>query len=474
MNKMRWNKLRIASLIGLCLLLLAAAGCQAVGGADLNGAIVKSLTTESYESKGSMTLKVNFSRFAFEGLSAREQSALKLLEELTVRIDSWIIQDGKNQSLDGALLVGARSIGFSVQIDEKQAVLRMDGLKKPMVLDLSAAQKDMGYTDSTAAFSGLLGGSVDPVQSALIGQELIDKAGGFWIAKLPNPKRLGVQSVSDAVYGGGQASWKVTTEWQGLELWSWVKTYIGALLSDPKGMTESLNALYDVLLAHPEVGATDEDGNPLKASDKKTLVGDAVDSITSGLQSGLSSMNEAEKDASLKEIFTPSSSLKAELLLDSSLHIRSMNAIAVWQPDASTMEKQQLPVKRVSLQFNRDLWHINEAPAAKKPEAGVDSWTAERWGGAPSYRIMQDFDKSSVAYQILKKSCRQDVNLSSTTPSAPNLHYDPIGLIACALRGTVEQMGGQIPTTPPAKNGKYPTPLQAKRYGSKLAAEPLE
>ncbi|MGU3566885.1 hypothetical protein [Paenibacillus sp. D51F] len=44
-----------------------------------------------------------------------------------------------------------------------------------------------------------------------------------------------------------------------------------------------MNALYDVMLAHPELGAADDNGEPLTAAGKEELVANAVDSISDGL-----------------------------------------------------------------------------------------------------------------------------------------------------------------------------------------------
>ncbi|MGU3472576.1 hypothetical protein ACLBWT_15730 [Paenibacillus sp. D51F] len=55
------------------------------------------------------------------------------------------------------------------------------------------------------------------------------------------------------------------------------------MASDRSGLNESMNALYDVMLAHPELGAADDNGEPLTAAGKEELVANAVDSISDGL-----------------------------------------------------------------------------------------------------------------------------------------------------------------------------------------------
>ncbi|WP_164762936.1 copper amine oxidase N-terminal domain-containing protein [Paenibacillus humicus] len=443
MRESGWNKIRKTALFGLCLLMLAAAGCQAVGGLDLNGAIAKSLATQSGESRGSLMLSVDFSRFAFEDVSARSEQAMKLLENVQVRIDSWKVENEKRQSLHGALLFGSRSIGFSAQADEQQAVIRIEGLKKPLVIPMN--DEDYSYGDSLGASAVGIGGSVDPLQSALIGRELVDKAGGFWISKLPNPERLSVLPVSADVYGGGQAAWKVTTEWQGMELWSWLKKYVAELASDPDGLNESISALYDVILAHPELEAADDNGEPLTAAGKDELVASAVESIRDGLASGLDSMDQAEEEGGLEDLLTKGSSLKAELLLDSSLHIRSLSAAAVWQPEQATVEREKLPIQGISLVIQREQWHVNEEVAADKPAAGKDSWSSNRWADAPSFRIMQDFDKGSAAYEILKNELQAGRQTALFFPFGPDSFIlTASGQSLVPLRSVAERMGGTL------------------------------
>ncbi|ASS65399.2 MULTISPECIES: copper amine oxidase N-terminal domain-containing protein [unclassified Paenibacillus] len=443
MRESGWNKIRKASLFGLCLLMLTAAGCQAVGGLDMNGAIAKSFATQSSESRGSLMLSVDFSRFAYEDVSARNKQAMKLLENLQVRIDSWKLENEKRQSLDGAMLLGSRSIGFSAQVDEQQAVIRLEGLKKPLVIAMD--EEDYSYGDSFSASAVGIGGSADPLQSALIGRELVDKAGGFWISKLPNPERLSVLPVSAAVYGGGQASWKVTTEWQGMELWGWLKKYVTELASDRSGLNESMSALYDVMLAHPELGAADDNGEPLSAAGKEELVANAVESISDGLASGLDSMDQAEEEGDLEKLFTKGSSLKAELLLDSSLHIRSLKAAAVWQPEQATVEREKLPINGISLVIQREQWRIDEEVAADKPDAGKDSWTSDRWADAPSFRIMQDFDKGSAAYEILKNELQAGRQRAMFYPFGPDSFIlTASGQSLVPLRSVAERMGGTV------------------------------
>lgn len=431
------------SLILLCLLAVTAAGCQSIAGLDLNTAILQSMKAQTQESRSTVALAVAFEPEAFEGLDKRERQQLELLRDLRLRIDSAKVESGSRSSASGALLVGGKEIGFSLQQDETSAMLRIDGLKRPISLALDEASLlELG---SGASLTDIVGGSeATPEQTGALARDLVDRAGAYWIHNLPNASRLNVQPVAQSVYGGGSALWQVDAGWKGMELFDWAHAYVKALLSDSEGLAAMLDGLFEVLQDHPEAGAANEDGEPLSDADKPAFVEEGREALAEMLQEASDSMQEARDAGELEEMFTDGSSLNVKLLLDAGLDIRSLDAALTWAPGAAASE--DIPVSSVSLRIQTELWNVNGAVAADKPQADAVSWSPERWSGtAGASRFLRDFDRGSDAYKLLK----QELQLGRQSAQFYAYGYDsyisvPSGQTLVPLRSLADSIGASL------------------------------
>lgn len=427
----------------LCLLAVTAAGCQSIAGLDLNAAIFQSLKAKTQESRSTVALAVAFEPEAFEGLDKRERERLELLRDLRLRIDTAKVENESRSSVSGALLVGGKEIGFSVQQDESSATLRLDGLKRPISLALDEASLlDLG---SGASLTDVVSGSeATPEQTGALARELVDRAGSYWIHNLPNASRLEVKPVAQSVYGGGTALWQVDAGWKGMELFDWAHAYVKALLADSAGLAAMLDGLFEVLQDHPEAGATDDDGEPLTDEDKAAFVEEGQEAIAGMLQDASDSMEEARSEEDLGELFTEGTSLNVKLLLDAGLDIRSLDAALTWAPGAEAAA--DIPVSSVSLRIQTELWNVNGAVVADKPQAASASWSPDRWSGtAGASRFLRDFDRGSDAYKLLK----QELRLGRQSAEFYAYGYDsyisvPSGQALVPLRSLADSMGASL------------------------------
>ncbi|SDT19140.1 Copper amine oxidase N-terminal domain-containing protein [Paenibacillaceae bacterium GAS479] len=399
----------------LCLLMVVAAGCQSVGGLELNSMISKALKAETKESRGSIALNVDFAPEAYEGMTDRERQQMDLLRDLRLRIDSAKVESATRGSVNGALLIGGKGIGFSIQQDELKAVMRVDGLKRPIVLSLDeAALLNLGsdvasgasLEDLASEASGLVvseeSAGATAAQQAEFGRKLVDRVGGYLISNLPNATQLDVKPVSEDVYGGGKAMWQVDAGWNGMEMFDWAHAYVKALLADSQGLNVMLDGLFEALQEHPEMNAFNEDGEPLQDAEKESFIADGKETLNEILQDAADSMQEAREEGGLEELFTPASALKVHLLLDGSLDIRKLDASLTWQPGPAMAEEDEFPIRSVSLRVQMDSWNVDGPVRADRPEVASDSWDLSRWMESGSSRLLRDFDKNSDGYKLLK------------------------------------------------------------------------
>ncbi|MCM3748221.1 copper amine oxidase N-terminal domain-containing protein [Paenibacillus pasadenensis] len=455
------KKIKMKAIIALCTVMLVVAGCQSVAGLELNSMIVKALKAETQESRGSVTLNIDFAEEAYEGLNDRERRMLELLSEVKIVIDSSKKENASRQSIDGALVLGDREVGFSFRQDEKQAVLQIDGLKRPVVipLDEESLLGLGGDLVDGAPLDSVLEEAVAPVGEQVatdastesvgdVAEELIDRVGGYWISNLPNATRLDVKPVTDDVYGGGKAAWQVDAGWQGMELFDWAQSYVKALIADPDGMHEMLNSLFEVFQDHPESGVTGEDGGPLLDSDKEAFVEEGTEAIGELLQETADSMQEAREAGGLEEMFSPASSVNVKLLLDGSLDIRKLDAALLWKPAVADADGEVFPISSVSLRIQSDSWNVNGAVSADRPAPSDKSWTMDRWvsNDAGSSRLLLDFDKSSDAYKLLKNDFQAGLQSAAFYSYG---YYDsfistPSGVTLVPLRTLADSFGATV------------------------------
>lgn len=233
---MRRMKARAKWFIPFVALLLVLAGCQSVGGFDVNKALIGDVDVKSSES--SMTFSMNAE--PSEGISAEDKEMVDLINSFSLSISNAKLQENGNVSANGTIGYKQLNIPFSLFMDKKTLVFTVEGAKQPFYFPVQ------GY-DEVFAEVGL------DLTKAEDLSKLLTK---FVVKNLPNPSAISVTPVSEAVYGQQVNMTKLHTEVTGDELPALLKGFLKSISKDTEGFTELVGGLYDYL--YPVIKAMDE------------------------------------------------------------------------------------------------------------------------------------------------------------------------------------------------------------------------
>lgn len=314
---MRRMKARAKWFIPFVALLLVLAGCQSVGGFDVNKALIGDVDVKSSES--SMTFSMNAE--PSEGISAEDKEMVDLINSFSLSISNAKLQENGNVSANGTIGYKQLNIPFSLFMDKKTLVFTVEGAKQPFYFPVQ------GY-DEVFAEVGL------DLTKAEDLSKLLTK---FVVKNLPNPSAISVTPVSEAVYGQQVNMTKLHTEVTGDELPALLKGFLKSISKDTEGFTELVGGLYDYL--YPVIKAMDEKASGdyeipgigvIPLGDKEavvTVLHDAaklaVDALLLVYDNQLDSLYKATPE--LKTVLSKDTKLAVDIFVDSGLHVRKQN-----------------------------------------------------------------------------------------------------------------------------------------------------
>ena len=329
-------KIKISLLVVLSALILFMAGCQAVGGVDLNSMLKQSLKITSGESNETVSFKMSLTDAAKKSMTAEELELYNLFTNFTLRIDEAKMEDASHQSIKGALVAGGTTIGFSLQADAARTVLRIDGAKRPVVLNTGSSSN----------------GSSQSLQA--LGIEMIDTASGYFINNMPNPKGLSVTPVQDTVNGEKLSLMNVHTEWNGQKLIDWAQSYIDILVEDNEGRTAIITSILELLAANQDAFEAVGEENIFDNQGKINGVSIKDTAATLSLELG---KQLKEMRGSLDYISLPADdqiALTSDLFVDSKLNIRKSKMVLSMKPTKQTIDEEELFFNEATLTISSE------------------------------------------------------------------------------------------------------------------------
>ncbi|WP_438444794.1 copper amine oxidase N-terminal domain-containing protein [Gorillibacterium sp. sgz5001074] len=239
---MKVRFMKACAMLALIFAVVVTAGCQAVGGVDLNGAFQRMMEVQSSEGSGAITIE-----FKSDGASGPEADLLKAINPLTIRMDQVINESPERASLSGALVLPRGSVPFKMSVTPEVMVLQVDGAAKPIVFDL---QETGAGSMALGAAPGLPGQDqqlMTELQKKLRDPALLKPVYGYLFKNMPNPKNTSFTSVKEKIHGEDLNLVKVGTELDGKELIPWIKGYLVKLMQDDQGLKAVVAQLYDAL-----------------------------------------------------------------------------------------------------------------------------------------------------------------------------------------------------------------------------------
>ncbi|MDQ0115328.1 copper amine oxidase N-terminal domain-containing protein [Paenibacillus harenae] len=446
-------------LLMLALVLVFVAGCQAIGGVDLNAVLKNSLKVTSSESKQTVAFKLELDETAFDDLTDEEIAIYKLLSNIELQLNDVKMEDSSNVSFNGKLVLGgAASIGFSMKMNEKQAIVEIEGAKQPFAFDMTGT-----VLTELAGISPAAGTPAANDESlTALGHALIDTIGGYAIDNLPNPEKIEVKPTTETINGESTALMQVHTEMDGKAIWAWVKKYVDALVADKAGLEKMIKGVVEVLSSDPDVWETLGTVNPFEESgelDAPTpdeLIQQGIDeavAMLEELQAELKAM-ETEDPESIDMLLGDNLTVTADVYVDTKLDIRKQAfELSYTLPTEEEEELALFPIKGFTVTSTSELWNVNEAVKADEvivPETAVE---LEQLLELNSYRFMKMFKDDSAVYDILKNKLH--LNQQSVSFYTDSYYNPPIvvqgGITLVPLRSTADAFSGVITYDPKSK-----------------------
>ena len=386
--KLPKRKLAMKLLAPLLALLLVLAGCDAVGGADLNKALTADLNARSSESNLTFSLEA----LPAAGATEEDLAIIEGLNSFALTIDSAKLQQDGTASASGVISYNDYEVPMSMYMDATELVFTAEGAARPFVLPL------WEYGDVTA-----LVGAFDPQKA----EELSALIGQFVVGHLPNPAVIQASSVTESVYGESLSLTKVHAEIKGDELAGLAKQFLKSVSEDTEGFKELLGAFYDYMLPVLEaegIAEALESGTGMKfpLEDKEgivTVLHDAskllIDTLLLMYDSAVDSlMNETPE---MKTVLGPDTKLSVDLFLDSQSNIRKQQMLF----DIALPGTPDFPLSGLKISAESEVWNIGGAVTADVLSSAnaIDLNDYELTDGD----ILNNFDPASDAYRFLKE-----------------------------------------------------------------------
>jgi hypothetical protein len=445
--------------------LVVLVGCQALGSLDLNKSFIDALLAKSQMSRQTITVDFKLDEHN-KSMSESELTLLKVLSHLKLTFEEVKQESLQKASVKGKIELLNRSIPFQAYISPTILSVKIEGAKKPLVLDLAGK---MGDTQSLLPL-GIEKDLIEQFTTKLTTDENLHKAiFSYFVNGMPNPEGISLDNVTEAVYGETMSLNHVQAKVDGSQIIPLVKKNIVNLLQDDKGLRELVTQFYDVIQpvmmsffdqmdkdkASSTTGAVPSDdpssgtSSFLDSLGTGSMLGD-YSSIVKGLESvlkdrtmaieflhteakqllvimmvGLQSVTEA-KDPMIDQIFTNKSYVKADLYLDNSGKLRKTKAEVKIVPPA----KDNGGVEEITLTMASEHWNINQPVKADEINT-TDSYAMDSI--TKPAEILSILDKDSALYHLLKDDLQ--ITKKSIVLNMYDSTYAPYSMLPYIDRG---------------------------------------
>jgi hypothetical protein len=447
--------------------MIVVAGCQAAGGVDFNQMLKRSLKVSSMEGKQSIEFQLLMKDGTGQSEDPSVEAVIALVKHMKLELTDIKVKDQLNASYKGLLSLGETHIGFGLRTSGDLTVLELEGAKRPIEIKLTNGSLDglLGTAGLPVSSDAASAQSSEDVQAQLkeIGYALIDHVGGYAIDNMPNPTRMSVTPVTQTVNGESMPLMQVHAEINGKELWTWVGSYMDALIADKDGLSAMLTAVVDLLADKEELWASLDTENPFadlpEGVTKEAFIQEGVSTFIDELSKARAEMKTAEKDnaAEINGFFNEGSYIKADLFVDTKLEIRKQNVELLFKPEMSEktnselsdglgLNRQMPELLGFSIKLSKESWNIDGSVVPEAPKETPGALTVERMMDLENYQILREFDPKSDIYGLLKNNFqlgRQSFTLYPLYEEEPPI-VTPDGVTLIPLRSTAAELGAEI------------------------------
>ncbi len=233
------NRIKPLFVTFIIVLLTALVGCQAVGGLNINKALISNLDILSSEGKASLSIELMLDEEAADESGTEDLNLMKLFNKSSLNLFNMKMQDVSTLSADGEFVFTKGKIPFSFSLTSEELVIQLEGAEKPVVISLSDSLEDVGSEEE-----------LQGIQEELTAQSraIMKSVGTYLINNLPNSGKISVESIDKTINGETINLHKIHSEIYGSEIVGLVKKLLVSLREDEAGLKEMLSQLYDILM----------------------------------------------------------------------------------------------------------------------------------------------------------------------------------------------------------------------------------
>jgi hypothetical protein len=448
--------------IMLVIALVVLVGCQALGNLDLNKSIIDAMIAKSQMSKETFALDIKLDE-KNSSLSGNELTMLKIFSHVKLKLDQINQESFEKVSVSGKFEVLNRSIPFQAFISPKLLVLKVEGAKKPLVIDLVGKA-----VDSEALLPlGIEKEMIVQFTDKLTNDVNLHKAiYGFFVNGMPNPEGTTLENVTETVNGESMSLHHVQAKVDGTQILPLVQKFLVNLLQDDKGLRELVTQFYDIVQPvlmsvfkkmDEDKAASKSDSPPVPDNAKTPSFSGGLDtidnfagSILQGLESvlkdrtmaieflhteakqllviamvGLQSIS-ASKDPEIAEVLSTKSYVKADLYIDNDGKLRKTKAEVNIVPPV----KDNGGIEEIKLTMESEHWNINQKVTAEEINI-TDNYTLDSIS-KPS-EILATLDKNSALYHFLQDDVQ--ITKKSIVLNMENAAYKPYSMLPYIDKG---------------------------------------
>jgi hypothetical protein len=420
----------ILALIGAVIM---TAGCQAIGGVDLNKAMLGLFQAQSLEGSGTLTLELlqDGGGTVASGDAAEQADFLKAMSPMKLHLEHMKIEGRNRWSVQGNLEIPKGAIPFEASLTPEELVLKPAGAVKPFVLKLNELGS-AGLAQGLPAVTPKQEQVLKELQNKLSSPEFMKPVYSYFINGLPNPKNTSLSHVTETINGESVSMVKAGTELSGEELVPWLKKVLVRLMQDDQGLKEVVGLFYDAFKPVFEAGIGMPDqamgmgSDPAPASPMNPLAeaGGLADQASSRLGESFKSIAEdllSDRETAVEVLHTEvkqamvvllamlgqadrsdsgldsNSGVKTAIYLDSSLNLRGTDMELTIRNPKGTPEAGISGIK-ASSSFR--YWNVGQPVKADTlPSADAAQLNA----ASQPESLLHNLDSGSVLYRLLKE-----------------------------------------------------------------------
>ncbi|PUA36972.1 hypothetical protein C8Z91_22810 [Paenibacillus elgii] len=328
--------------------LVFTAGCQPLGGLDMNQAIENELKTNSYEASLSMALQYDVGDTS--ALSESEKERVAFWNGFQLNLSSLKVnRKEQTMSAKGSLTAAKLNVPFAVSMDKDVAVLTVEGANKPIVIADWRTNELTGLSHELTMYDDYWFYRVKRFlkEFHLVDQqEVTNKAIGLLAKNLPNAASLAVDKKTETIQGQTVSGHQLRFDVSGEQFASLFRSTFKNVALDDQGLRELAVVIYDKF--HPELK---ELGFAEELFQDRQLGTEAVYTGAKAIALYLTS----EMGGAWEQELLSQSKLKVDAFVDDSKQIRQWNAEIAMQSPPGVEEG----IRGGKLTVRMDRWNIN-------------------------------------------------------------------------------------------------------------------